>query len=75
MRTGAIFGSLLIVAVFVLGGFLTFNPTPAHAATYEAQCTADGGRINWDGVGLRWCCTKVQKWLKRPKVVTLWCKS
>jgi hypothetical protein len=54
---------------------LASNSRPAHAATYEAQCTADGGKLHWDGVGLRWCCTKVQKWLGRPTVVTLWCKS
>ena len=74
MRTGAIFATLLLVAV-VLGGFLTSNSTPVYAATYEAQCAADGGKLKWDGVGLRWCCSKVQRWLKRPKVVTLWCKS
>jgi hypothetical protein len=50
MRTGAIFGTLLIVAV-VLGGFLTSNSRPAHAVTYEAQCTTDGGKLKWDGVG------------------------
>ena len=73
MRTGAIFATSLLVAV-VLGGILTSNSRPAHAG-YEAQCTADGGKLKWDGVGLRWCCTRVQKWLKTPRVVTLWCKS
>ena len=75
MRKVAILGLFLLSAVFVFGGFLASNSRPAHAATYEAQCTADGGKLHWDGVGLRWCCTKVQKWLHHPKVVTLWCKS
>ncbi len=75
MRKVAILGLFLLFAVFVFGGFLASNSRPAHAATYEAQCTADGGKLHWDGVGLRWCCTKVQKWLRRPTVVTLWCKS
>jgi hypothetical protein len=75
MRKVEILGLFLLSAVFVFGDFLASIPSPAHAVTYEAQCTTDGGKLKWDGVGLRWCCSKVQKWLRHPKVVILWCKS
>jgi hypothetical protein len=74
MRKAAILGLFLLSAVFVFGGFLA-SSRPAHAVTYEAQCTTDGGKLKWDGVGLRWCCSQVQKWMRHPKVVILWCKS
>jgi hypothetical protein len=70
MRKVVILGLFLLSAVFVFGGFLASISSPAYAATYEAQCTTDGGKLHWDGVGPRWCCTKVQKWLRHPKVVT-----
>jgi hypothetical protein len=52
MRKVVILGLFLLSAVFVFGDFLASIPSPAHAVTYEAQCTTDGGKLHWDGVGL-----------------------
>jgi hypothetical protein len=35
------------------------QPTAQAAARYDAQCKAAGGTsLVWDGIGLRWCCTR-----------------
>jgi len=44
MRKVEILGLFLLSAVFVFGDFLASIPSPAHAVTYEAQCTTDGGK-------------------------------
>lgn len=75
MRKAAILGLFLISTALVFGATLAVQPQTAQAGAYDDQCKASGGTsLKWDGVGLWWCCTKVQRFLKRPKVVTLWCK-
>ena len=75
MRKVVILGLFLLSAVFVFGGFLASIPSPAHAVTYEAQCTTDGGKLHCDGLGLvvlhESAEVASQKWLRHPKVVTL----
>jgi hypothetical protein len=57
--------------------FAFYLEPAAQAAGYDAQCKASGGTyLQWDGVGLRWCCIKrIGGYKIRPRNATLWCKS
>ena len=68
----------ITLAIMALCFFsFVFYPQPAaQAATYDAQCKAQGGSLTWDGVGLRWCCIKrIGLSTSRVHKSTLWCKS
>jgi hypothetical protein len=67
MRKVVILGLFLLSAVFVFGGFLASIPSPAHAVTYEAQCTTDGGKLHCDGVGLRGAARKCRSGFAIPR--------
>lgn len=66
----------ITTALLLAVAMLMAQPNFAQAS-YESQCKLDHGSLNWDGVGLRWCCSKVS-WFgssHRPHRRILWCKS
>lgn len=67
----------VLVVCFLSLASLVYQQHAAQAGAYDDQCKASGGTaLVWDGVGLRWCCTKRSLKLKtRYRKVTLWCKS
>ena len=73
-------GRVLLVG-FLSFGALVYQQQAARAGAYDDQCKAAGGTaLTWDGVGLRWCCTKrgsgyLQRKNSRAYKTTLWCKS
>ena len=46
---------------------------PALRTTYDDKCKADGGKLSWDGNGLCWRCSKINRVTMKPN--TLWCKD
>ena len=69
--------STKIAASFLLAAaMITAQPNLAQAS-YESQCKLERGSLNWDGVGLRWCCSR-KLWSgpgHRVHRQILWCKS
>lgn len=66
-----------LMAMLLVSSLLVTVPLQSAQASYETQCRGEGGSLNWDGVGLRWCCIKrtfspSSHWRRK---VTLWCKS
>jgi hypothetical protein len=69
MRSLRIIGSVLIASLM-----LAAQPNTAQASP-ESRCLQSQGSYQWDGVGLRYCCTKYVRTpgVRRLRPVTLWC--
>ena len=59
MRT---FLKYFIMMSMAVGMAMAAGGDSAAAASPEARCQNEGGRYQWDGVGLRYCCMKRVFW-------------
>jgi hypothetical protein len=76
MRTLGLFGLVLAtLAISLIQTAYAGNrlSAPALRTTYDDKCKADGGKLSWDGNGLCWRCSKINRVTMKPN--TLWCKD
>jgi hypothetical protein len=66
----------VLIVCFLSLTALVSQQHSAQAGAYDDQCKASGGSaLQWDGVGLRWCCVKYNKHIVNfARKQTLWCK-
>ena len=66
-----------IIAVLSVASAMSASGPQLAYASYDSECRQVGGNLEWDGVGLRFCCKKVVFYgnYSRRFHRTLWCRS